>query len=133
MDISTIVGNVEHYLARVWGGTVKKAVVVEQEVIDFLTPLAQQIQAQALILGKQDLQAGLQVLKDSVITAVAAGTGAIAQGQSPVVAAEAAFLTTAAGEGKVALNNAEAAAIKAGVAIAHQAAAALSPAPVAGG
>lgn len=108
----------------------------EQAVIDFLTPLANQIYQEALILGKKDLQAGLQVLKDSVATAVQAGATAIAAGQSPVVAAEASFLTTAAGEGKTALSNAEAGAIKAGVAILQQATAPLAspaltePAPV---
>ena len=98
----------------------------EQAVLDFLTPLANQIAQTALTLGKQDLAAGLQVLKDSVTTAVAAGATAIASGQNPVTAAETTFLTTAAGEGKTALDNAESGAIKAGVAIAQQAAAALS-------
>lgn len=102
----------------------------EQAVIDFLTPLAHQIYQTALKLGKEDLQAGLQVLKDSVATAVAAGTAAIAAGQNPVTAAETTFLTTAAGEGKSALSNAESGAIKAGVAILQQAVAPLaSPAP----
>ncbi len=98
----------------------------EQAVIDFLTPLANQIYQTALVLGKQDLAAGLQVLKDSVVTAVTAGATAIAAGQSPVTAAETTFLTTAAGEGKTALSNAEAGAIKAGVAIVQQAAATLA-------
>jgi len=119
----------EHYLSRVLGGTVKKAVIVEQSVIDFVTPLAQQIQAQALILGKQDLAIGLQVLKDGVATGVAAGAAALATGGNPVAAAETAFLTTAAGEGKTALNNAESAAIKVGVALAQQTVAALAPTP----
>lgn len=102
----------------------------EQAVIDFLTPLANQIYQTALTLGKQDLQAGLQVLKDSVATAVAAGTAAIAAGQNPVTAAETTFLTTAAGEGQTALSNAESGAIKAGVALVQQAVAPLaSPAP----
>lgn len=95
----------------------------ESAVIDFLTPLANQIYQTALTLGKQDLQAGLQVLKDSVATAVMAGTTAIAAGQNPVQIAESTFLTTAAGEGKTALSNAESGAIKAGVAVAQQAAA----------
>lgn len=97
----------------------------EKAVMDFLTPLANQIYHTALTLGKQDVAAGLTVLKDSVTTAVAAGATAIAAGQNPVVAAETAFLTTGAGEGITALSNAESGAIKAGVAIAQQAAAAI--------
>jgi hypothetical protein len=123
---------VEGYAERVLGGAEKEAVVIGKEVIDFMTPLMQQVQAKAMELGKQDLAAGLQVLKDAVATAVASGSAAILAGQNPVQAAEATFLTTAAGEGQVALNNAESAAIKAGVALAQQAAAqvetALAPA-----
>ncbi len=122
----SIITSIETYFERVLGGTEKKAVILEQEVIDFLTPLGQQIQATALTLGKQDLTAGLKVLKDAVTTAVAAGATAAATGASPVAAAEAAFLTTGAAEGQTALNNAEAGAIKAGVAIAQQAAAELA-------
>ena len=103
----------------------------EQAVLDFVTPLINQITQTALTLGKQDLQVGLQVLKDSVTTAVAAGTAAIVAGQNPVTAAETTFLTTAAGEGHTALNNAESAAIKAGVAIVQQAAAQVAATPAA--
>ncbi len=108
----------------------KEFTTEEQAVIDYLTPLANQIYQTALTLGKQDLQIGLQVLKDGVTAAVAAGAVAIASGQNPVTAAETTFLTTAAGEGKTALSNAESAAIKAGVAIAQQAAAALAASAV---
>ena len=110
------------WIAKVEGGFIKHFTNDEQAVMDFLTPLAKEISATALTLGKQDVQAGLQVLKDSVMASVTAGMTAIAAGQSPVVAAETTFLTTAAGEGKIALSNAEAGAIKAGVAIAQQAA-----------
>src|SRR6266481_1695373 len=115
-DFSEIIAAVEKYAARVVGGTEKKVAVLADETIAFLTPLGQQIEAAALALGKHDLQAGLQVLKDSVATAVVAGAAALAAGQSPVQAAEVSFLTTAAGEGRVALSNAEAGAVKAGVA-----------------
>ena len=127
-EVSDLLAAVEKYAKRVIGGTEKKAVVLADETIAFLTPLGQQIEAQALVLGKQDLQAGLQVLKDSVVTAVTAGTVALASGLDPVEASTAAFLTTAAGEGKNALNNAEAGAIKAGVADAQIAAAAVTAA-----
>jgi len=125
-ELSDIIDSIESYAKRVAGGTEKKIIVLADETIAFLTPLGQQIEATALALGKQDLAAGLQVLKDSVATAVQAGATAIAAGQSPVAAAEASFLTTAAGEGKVALSNAESGAIKAGVALVQQAVAPLA-------
>lgn len=130
-ELSDIMTSIEAYAKRVVGGTEKKVLVLANETIAFLTPLGQQIEADALVLGKQDLTAGLQVLKDSVTTAVAAGTAAIAAGQNPVQAAESTFLTTAAGEGKTALSNAESGAIKAGVALAQQAAASLNAASTA--
>lgn len=87
----------------------------EKAIIDFFTPLLEQVRAQALIIGKNDLAAGLQVIKDAAMAAVIAAENAPA-GQK-VAMAEAEFLTVAASEGITAVNNAEAAAIKAAVAI----------------
>lgn len=94
----------------------------EAALVDYFTPLFKQIEAQAIEVGKGDFQAGLQVLKDGVTTAVAAGVTALATGSNPVTAAETTFVTTVSTEGLASINNAEAGLIKAGVAIAQQAA-----------
>lgn len=88
----------------------------EKALVTFFTPLFNQILAQAKILGKQDVQAGLKVIFDAA--ASAASTAANAPfGMSKVQAAESAFASTVVSEGKTAVNNAEAATIKAAVAI----------------
>ena len=109
------------WIARVEGGFMKAFTSDEQAVIEFLTPLAKQIEASAVALGKQDVQAGLQVLKDAAMSAVQAGATALANGADPVKAAEAQFLVTGAAEGVTAIHNAESGAIKAAVAIVQQA------------
>ena len=114
------------WIERVIGGVEKEFFADEKLVLAYMAPLADQLLVKAKQLGKNDVAAGLQVLKDSVAVAVAAGATAAAAGQSPVAASEAAFLTTTAGEGLTALHNAEAAAIKVGVAEAQEASAALS-------
>ena len=104
----------------------------EAAVMAFLAPLGSQILAAAKALGKADVQAGLQVIKDTAISAVAAGAAAAASGGNAVQAAEAAFLATGASEGLVTIHNAEAGAIKAAVAIAQSAVAeVVAPTPVA--
>jgi hypothetical protein len=93
----------------------------EAAVMKFLAPLGQQILDAAKALGKATVQEGLQVLVSGATQAVAAGTAAEASGGNPVTAAETAFLTTAAAGGATVLHNAQAAAIKAAVAIAQSA------------
>ena len=66
-------------------------------------------------LVKQIVAAGGQVVLDSAMAAATAATSAPAGTQ--VAAAEAAFLTTAAGEGLTTLHNAQSGAIKAAVAV----------------
>src|SRR6185369_15970834 len=80
----------------------------EKLIIEFFTPLMQQVEQSAISLGKGELQVGLQILKDCAIAAVAAA----ATSPNPVVAAETAFLATGAIEGVTAIHNAEAGAIK---------------------
>ena len=101
----------------------------EQAVMAFLAPLGHQILAAAKTVGKATVQEGLQVIKDTAAAAVAAGATALAAGQNPVEAAEAAFIATGSAEGLTAIHNAEAGAIKAAVAIAQAAAAELNPPP----
>jgi hypothetical protein len=87
----------------------------EKVILDFFTPLIEQVKAQALILGKDDLAAGFKVLQDAAMGAVKAAENAPA-GQK-VATAEAEFLTILATEGLDAIHNAEAGLIKAAVAI----------------
>lgn len=98
----------------------------EAAVMAFLAPLGNQILAAAKALGKADVQAGLQIIKDTAIAAVAAGASAAATGGNAVSAAEAAFISVGSSEGLTAIRNAESGAIKAAVAIAQTAAAELS-------
>src|SRR5580658_4240343 len=95
----------------------------EADVVKYFGPLISQVVASVTALGKADFSAGLQVLTDSVTTAVAAGTAAIASGGNPVTAAETSFLATGASEGITAVSNSYAGLIKAGVAIAQSASA----------
>lgn len=92
----------------------------EATLTDFFGPLFKQILKQAIVIGKGDITAGLQVLKDATAVSVQAGVAAIAAGQSPVAAAEAQFIATTVSEGTVAVSNAESSLIKAGVAIFQQ-------------
>lgn len=105
----------------------------EAMLVQYFGPLFKEILAQAEALGQGDIKAGLQILTDATTQAVAAGVTAIASGTSAVTAAETTFAATVVTEGKTAINNAEAGLIKAGVAIAQQAASAvanvLTPAP----
>lgn len=87
----------------------------EKEIIDFFTPLIEQVKAAAIVLGKDDMQAGFQVLKDAAMGAVVAAENA--PNGKKVATAEAEFLTILATEGLDAVHNAEAGLIKAAVAI----------------
>jgi hypothetical protein len=87
----------------------------EALLLDFFGPLMKQVEAEALRIGKQDLQVGLQILKDSALSAVKAAV--LAPPGHKVEAAEVAFLGTAACEGVTAIHNAQAGALKAAVAI----------------
>lgn len=94
----------------------------EAKVIAYLQPLIAQIVTTAKTLAVDDFDAGLKILKDSATAAVTAGAPLILQGNiaGAESAAEQAFLATGAAEGVTAVNNAEAATIKAAVAIAQQ-------------
>jgi hypothetical protein len=101
----------------------------EKILLDFFGPLLDQVKQQALVLGKQDLEAGLVLLQKAAMAAVEAAE------QAPgdkVKAAEEAFVkaitengadlantmkSQALGLKDIILNNAETAAIKAAVAI----------------
>ena len=107
----------KNWLATEEGALSAAFTVAEADLVNYFGPLFKQILAQAETLGKGDVQAGLQVLKDAVTQAVGAGATAIAAGQNPVTAAEAQFVSTTVTEGVTAVNNAEAGLIKAGVAI----------------
>ena len=98
----------------------------EAAVFKYVGPLVSQVVTQAKVIGKGDFAAGLKVLTDSVTTAVAAGAESAATGGNAVQAAESSFLATGAAEGISAIHNAEAGLIKAGVAIAQSASAALT-------
>lgn len=87
----------------------------EKAILDFFGPLIEQVKAEALVLGKNDLQAGFQVLKDAAMAAVVAAENAPAG--KKVATAEAEFITVMAQEGLDAVHNAEAGLIKAAVAI----------------
>ena len=117
------------WFSRVEGGFIKMFSNDEQAVIEFLTPLAQQIEAAVKSLGKATFAEGLQVLKDAAAQAVAAGATAAATGGNAVAAAEAKFLEVGASEGITAVHNAESAAIKAAVAVAQTAFAAIPATP----
>lgn len=119
-----------------WLVETEKAIVAllspeEKLLIEFFGPLFDQVKDQALKLGLDDLQLGLGILKEAALAAATAAEGA-APGVDKVKAAEDAFIAS----GKVGiseasntvtasatalyqttLNNAEAAAIKAAVAI----------------
>lgn len=92
----------------------------DQQVIQFFTPLMNQVKEQALILGKDNLAIGLKILKDAAIAGALAGVSA--PPGAKVLAAEAAFLRVGVTGGITAIHNAEAATIKAAVAIIQTAA-----------
>lgn len=113
MNVFNWIGNEAHAL---WVGLSAE----ERALLTYFTPLFKQIETTAITVGKQDFQAGLQVLTDGVTTAVAAGAAAAATGGNAVAAAETQFVATLTTEGITAVKNAEAGLIKAGVAIAQQ-------------
>lgn len=101
----------------------------EKILLDFFSPLLDQVKEQALVLGKQDLEAGLILLQKAAMAAVVAAENAPGD---KIKAAEEAFIAAiekdggqlaaqvkgqASGLQQVILSNAEAAAIKAAVAI----------------
>lgn len=101
----------------------------EKILLDFFSPLLDQVKEQALVLGKQDLEAGLILLQKAAMAAVVAAENAPGD---KVKAAEEAFVAEIQNNGgqlaaqvkgqvsglqQVILSNAEAAAIKAAVAI----------------
>jgi hypothetical protein len=103
----------------------------EKVIIDFFGPLFEQIKQEALVLGQQDLEAGLVILRNAALEAVSAAEKA-PDGTDKVKAAEEAFIKTTSEQGQVLantvasqaqdlvnknINNAQAAAIKAAVAI----------------
>lgn len=98
----------------------------EKAIIEFFGPLMAQVKEAALELGKQDLQVGLQIIKDAALQSVVAAATAPAGTQVQV--AEATFLKVGAVEGITAVHNAEAGAIKAAVAIVQTQAAAAAAA-----
>lgn len=87
----------------------------DKALIEFFGPLMAQVKQVAYELGKEDVQAGLQILKDAAMASVVAA--AAAPSDQRVKVAEATFLTVGAAEGIKAIHNAEAGAIKAAVAI----------------
>ncbi len=87
----------------------------DKAIIEFFGPLMAQVKEVAYELGKEDVQAGLEVLKKAALASVAAA--AVAPSDQRVKVAEATFLTVGAAEGIKAIHNAEAGAIKAAVAI----------------
>lgn len=119
MNVFSWIGNEAHAL---WVGLSAE----EQALLTYFTPLFKQIETTAITVGKQDFQAGLQVLTDGVTTAVAAGAAAAATGGNAVAAAETTFVSTLTTEGITAVKNATAGLIKAGVAIAQEAASEVS-------
>ena len=121
MSVFTWIGNEAH---AVWTALSAE----EQALVSYFGPLFTQIETTALAVGKQDFQAGLQVLTDGVTTAVAAGAAAAASGGNAVTAAETTFVSTVSSEGITAVHNSIAGLIKAGVAIAQTAAADLASA-----
>lgn len=88
----------------------------DNPILDFFGPLIDQIKAAALKAGKDNLQIGLDILKDAAIAAAleaqAAGPGA-----NKIQIAEKAFLRIMKEKGFDAIENAEAGLIKAAVAI----------------
>lgn len=87
----------------------------EKQILEFLAPLVKQIRDEALKLGNDNVQAGLAIIENAALAAATAAVSAPPGTQ--VAAAEAAFLQIAATQGVTAIHNAEAAAIKAAVAI----------------
>jgi hypothetical protein len=94
----------------------------DKAIIEFFGPLMAQVKDVAYELGKEDVQAGLEVLKKAALASVAAA--AVAPSDQRVAVAETTFLTVGAAEGIKAIHNAEAGAIKAAVAIVQTQAAA---------
>ena len=90
----------------------------EKLILEFFQPLIKQVRDEALVLGKNDLNEGLRILKDAALAAAMAG--ALAPPGTKVAVAEAMFLKVGASEGITAIHNAEAAAIKAAAAIVQQ-------------
>ena len=87
----------------------------EKQILEFFSPLIKQVRDESMKLGGDNLEVGFQILKNA---ALAAATAAItAPPGTQVAMAEAAFLEVAATQGVAAIHNAEAAAIKAAVAI----------------
>lgn len=101
----------------------------EKILLDFFSPLLDQVKEQAMVLGKQDLEAGLILLQKAAMAAVVAAENSSGD---KIKAAEEAFVAEIQNSGgqlaaqvkgqvsglqQVILSNAEAAAIKAAVAI----------------
>jgi len=108
MSFGTWVQNVENQVIALFTAE-------DQALIEFFGPLMAQVKAVALELGKEDLQAGLEVIKTAAIQSVVAA--AAAPESDRVKVAETTFLAVGATEGIKAIHNAEAGAIKAAVAI----------------
>lgn len=87
----------------------------EQVVVDFFRPLIDEVKKEALHLGKDNLQVGMKIIKDAAMAAAVAGISAPPGTKTAV--AEATFIAKATADGVTAIHNAEAAAIKAAVAI----------------
>lgn len=88
----------------------------EKEILDFFAPLMEQVRDAALQVGKDNLKAGLEVLKASAIAGVTAAANA-PEGSDKVKIAEETFLRVAKASGIEVIHNAEAGIIKAAVAI----------------
>lgn len=95
---------------------IKKYFVDEDKIIiEYFTPMMNQVKEEALRVGKQDLQIGFKILTDAAIGAAIAGL--TAPPGTNIAVAEATFLTIGIKEGIDAIHNAEASMIKGAVAI----------------
>lgn len=108
MSIGTWLTNIENKLMAFFSSE-------DKALIEFFGPLMAQVKEVAYELGKEDVQAGLQIIKDAAMASVVAA--AAAPSDQRVKVAETTFLTVGAAEGISAIHNAEAGAIKAAVAI----------------
>jgi hypothetical protein len=87
----------------------------DEPLLDFFSPLIKQVKEEALKLGKNNLQVGLNILKEAAMTA--ASEAALAPSGQKTKAAEEIFLEILRTKGVTAIHNAQAGLIKAAVAI----------------
>jgi hypothetical protein len=115
MGLSTWLNNAK-LAVLTWANKLAKIFSPEDEpLLIFFAPLIKQVKEEALKLGKNNLQVGLDIMKEAAMTA--ATVAATAPSGQKARAAEEIFIEILRTKGVTAIHNAQAGLIKAAVAI----------------